>query len=139
MATKRTTENKPVDKVKLDKDANDGFSEVATGPLAGIERHRARTADGTLPTATDPAVTQPEGYVLVARTDKEIPAKESGQPAADPQDREKGYVAVPEEEQRHLVDAKSVPELEALGYRVVADDADADTDPSEDDPAAPSD
>lgn len=51
------------------------------------------------------------GYVYVSRTVTTVD---------DPDDdRAPGYVHIPGEEEPRLVDAKSVPELEVLGYRIV--------------------
>lgn len=53
----------------------------------------------------------PAGYVWVSRTVTTVD---------DPDDdRAPGYVHIPGQEEPRLVDAKSVPELEVLGYRVV--------------------
>lgn len=53
----------------------------------------------------------PAGYVWVTRGPE---AK-----VVESEDREAGYAHVPGEDELRLVDAKSVPELEVLGYRVV--------------------
>jgi hypothetical protein len=60
----------------------------------------------------------PDGYVYVSRTVTTVD---------DPNDdRAPGYVHIPGSEEPRLVDAKSVPELEDLGYCIVNAPPDAD-------------
>jgi hypothetical protein len=83
-------------------------------------RSRATTDDPATTDEAEPIATTIDGsaggdigsgYVWVSRTVTTVD---------DPDDdRAPGYVHIPGQEEPRLVDAKSVPELEVLGYRVV--------------------
>lgn len=71
----------------------------------------------------------PGGYVWVSRTVTTVDDTDD--------DRAPGYVHIPGQEEPRLVDAKSVPELEVLGYRVIDAPKPDDDEHDEDEPSTP--
>lgn len=79
------------------------------------ERGKAETAEQKLAARSgkdDEHEAAPAGYVYVTRAEPTVEVDGETKPA--------GYVHIPGEDERRLVDEKSLPELEVLGYRVVS-------------------